>query len=79
MAEEREPEWKPRRWNDPSTAVGIVVLVVGVALILLDGLDEVIWGRAVTFGYWPWLLLGAVGFWFFGIRFWRWGGGPGGK
>lgn len=74
-----EPRWKPRRWNDPSTVVALILLLLGGALVVIDGLDEVWFGRAVTFGYWPYLLLGAVGFWFFGIRLWRIGGGPGGS
>jgi len=70
--------WERRSWSDPATVVAVVAGVVGLALILVDGLDEVWWGQQVTFGYWPYLLLGAVGFWFFGIRLWRIGGGPGG-
>ena len=72
-----DPQWKPRRYNDPSTVAAFILLVVSVVLIVLDGLDEVLWGREVTFGYWPYLLMVYVAFWFFGIRIGRFGGKDG--
>jgi hypothetical protein len=72
-----DPQWRPRRFRDPSTIAAFVLLFVSVALIVFDGLDEVLWGQQITFGYWPYVLMTAVGFWFFGIRLARFGGKDG--
>jgi hypothetical protein len=70
-----EHETPPRReWRDPATAVAGLLAVAGVALICVDGLDSVWFGREVTFGQWPYLLLGVVVMWFFGVRLFRIGG-----
>ena len=72
-----DPQWRPRRYNDPSTIAAFILLLVSLVLIVLDGLDEVLWGQQVTFGYWPYVLMSGVGFWFFGIRLARFGGKDG--
>lgn len=65
----------PRRdWGDPATAVAAVIAISGLVLILLDGLDSVLFGTEITFGQWPYLLMGIVGIWFFGVRLFRIGG-----
>lgn len=66
--------WQRREWTDPATVVGSVLGLVGVALILLDRLDMVLFAQAVDFSPWPELMLLVVVFWFFGIRLFRLGG-----
>lgn len=71
------PRWKPRRWGDPSTVAAFLMLLLALVLILLDGLDEVLWGKPISFGGWPYLLLTGAAVWFFGYVLPRMGGGNG--
>lgn len=67
-------KWERRDWNDPATVIALVIGLVGLALVMVDGLDSVLFDAEVTFGYWPHILMGLVGFWFFGVRLYRLGG-----
>ena len=62
-----DPRWKPRKLADPSTIAAFILLVVALAMLLLDGLDDVLFGKPVSFGYAPPLMLAYALYWLFGI------------
>ena len=65
------PAWQPRRFGDPSTIAAFIRLFFALFLIAADGLDVIWFTKEITFGYWPYVLMLFVGFWFFGIILWR--------